>query len=181
MLACFGKVVRARELSHNLLSDSQAALSPMQPCTADNSHLCGWWAASTVPLLCAAAMGCYVRIFLQEFTSHNISSAAKSTTAQQCLGEKERHKEKEALTKVTYTQIRQKQCRSPGSSPWVSGVLNQDTFHSGTHILVLPFLAQASLPVTNSLSSILQNQPLNFYLDLGNAVRNTSDENYKLC
>lgn len=55
------------------------------------------------------------------------------------------------------------------------------TFHIGTHILVLPLLAQSSLSVRNTLSSILQNQSLNFYLNLDSAVCDTSDENSKLC
>lgn len=61
------------------------------------------------------------------------------------------------------------------------GVLNQETFHIGTLILVLPVLPQTSLSVRNILSSILQNQSLNFYLNLDSAVCNTSDENSKLC
>lgn len=100
---------------------------------------------------------------------------------QQCHREKERHKENDALIKVTHTEIRKKQHRSPVSSPPPSGVPKQETFHIGTLILVLPLLAQSFLSVRNTLSSILQNQFLIFYLNVDYAVHNASDENSKLC
>lgn len=82
---------------------------------------------------------------------------------------------RDVLINVTHTH------RSDKSS---AGVLHPHlhyTFHIGTHILVLPLLAQSSLSVRNTLSSILQNQSLNFYLNLDSAVCDTSDENSKLC
>lgn len=126
-------------------------------------------------------MGCYILILLQEFTSQETSSAAESTTAQQCPGEKERHEEKDALIKVTHTHRSDRSSTGVLNPPSVPGVPNQDTFHIGSHILVLLFLAQASLSVRNTLSSILQNQSLNFYLNLDSAVHNTSAEKSKLC